>query len=69
MRGIPKETVAKKLPVKGADGISADQIYSTENQCKWLRDNYTIVADKPENQNEIFNRILRFQSKKIYVPV
>jgi len=56
MRGIPKEAVAKKLPVKGANGITADQIYTTELQCKWLRDNYTIVADKPGAQ-EYYNSI------------
>jgi alpha-galactosidase len=58
MRGIPKEAVAKKLPIKGTRGVTADQIYSTELQCKWLRDNYTIVADKAgaqEYYNSIFN--------------
>lgn len=56
MRGIPKQAVEKKLPVKGTNGITADQIYSTELQCKWLRDNYTIVADKPGAQ-EYYNSI------------
>ena len=42
MRGIPKYAVEKGLPIKRTDGITADQIYSTEFQCKWLRDNYTI---------------------------
>lgn len=56
MRGIPKEAVAKKLPIKGTDGITADQIYSTKLQCKWLRDNYTIVADKPGAQ-EYYNSL------------
>jgi hypothetical protein len=50
MRGVPKEAVARKLPVKGADGITADMIYSPENQCRWLRDNFTIVKDKPGAQ-------------------
>jgi hypothetical protein len=50
MRGVPKEAVARKLPVLGANGITADMIYSTENQCQWLRDNFTIVKDKPEAQ-------------------
>jgi alpha-galactosidase len=57
MRGVPKMAVDKKLPVKGANGITADQIYSPENQCKWLLDNYTILADKPGAQqyyNSIF---------------
>ncbi len=57
MRGIPKEAVTKKLPVKGTNGITADQIYSTELQCKWLKDNYTIVADKPGAQ-EYYNSIM-----------
>jgi len=56
MRGIPKEAVAKKLPIKGADGITADQIYSEENQCGWLKDNYTIVANRPGAQ-EYYNSI------------
>lgn len=56
MRGIPKEAVAKKLPIKGIDGVTADQIYSTKQQCPWLRDNYTIVADKPGAQ-EYYNSI------------
>ncbi len=56
MRGIPKEAVEKKLPVKGTEGVTADQIYSTELQCQWLRDNYTVVADKPGAQ-EYYNSI------------
>jgi hypothetical protein len=48
--------VENKLHVKGAKGITADQIYSTENQCKWLRDNYTILADKPGAQ-EYYNSL------------
>jgi hypothetical protein len=49
MRGVPKVAVERKLPVKDANGITADQIYSTELQCPWLRDNYTIL-DKPGAQ-------------------
>lgn len=56
MRGIPKAAVEKKLPIKGTDGITADQIYSPELQCEWLRDNYTVVADKPGAQ-EYYNSI------------
>jgi len=57
MRGIPKLAVEKKLPIKGANGITADQISSTELLCTWLKDNLT-VADKPgaqEYYNSIFN--------------
>lgn len=56
MRGIPHEAVERKLPVKGADGVTADQIYSTYMQCAWLRDNFTIVADRPGAQ-EYYNSI------------
>ncbi|MDR2813849.1 MAG: glycoside hydrolase family 27 protein [Prevotellaceae bacterium] len=48
MRGIPRQAVEKKLPVKGTP-YTADQIYSTDLLCKWLGDNYTI-ADKPGAQ-------------------
>jgi alpha-galactosidase len=50
MRGIPKKAVEDKLPIKGANGVTADQIYTTALQCEWLKDNYTIVADKPGAQ-------------------
>lgn len=56
MRGIPKVAVENKLAIKGTNGISADQIYTTDLQCTWLRDNYTIVADKPGAQ-EYYNSI------------
>ncbi len=57
MRGIPVEAVKRKLPVKGTNGITADQIYTTDLQCQWLKDNYTIVADRPGAQ-EYYNSIL-----------
>jgi hypothetical protein len=55
MRGVPKQAVEKKLPVKGTD-YAADRIYSTDLLCTWLRDNYTI-ADKPGAQ-EYYNSIM-----------
>ncbi len=57
MRGIPVEAVKRKLPIKGANGVTANQIYTTDLQCKWLRDNYTVVADKPGAQ-EYYNSLL-----------
>lgn len=56
MRGIPKKAVEDKMPIKGTNGITADQIYTTALQCEWLRDNYTILADKPGAQ-EYYNSI------------
>lgn len=57
MRGIPKEAVAQKRPIKGTDGITADQIYSKENLCQWLSDNYTVDTSKPGAQ-EYYNSII-----------
>jgi hypothetical protein len=62
MRGIPKVAVDNKLPVKGAAGITADQIYSTDNQCRWLGDNYTIIANKPGSQ-EYYNSIFELYAE------
>ena len=60
MRGVPKEAVEKKLPIKGADGVTADQIYTTDLQCPWLRDNYTLL-EKPGAQ-EYYNSIIELYS-------
>lgn len=57
MRGVPVKAVNEKLPIKGTNGITADKIYSTELQCTWLRDNYTVVADRPGAQ-EYYNSIM-----------
>jgi len=45
MRGVPVEAVKNKMPILNCDANAAD-IYSTEMQCGWLRDNYTIVAGR-----------------------
>ena len=62
MRGIPKVAVEQKLPIKGTNGITAAQIYSTENQCKWLKDNYTIIADSTGAQ-EYYNSIFELYAE------
>ncbi len=65
MHRIPKIAVERKLPIPGTDGITADQIYSTEMQCHWIKDNYTILAGSPgaqEYYNSIFNLYGQFGS-------
>lgn len=57
MRGIPKEAVLRKMPIKGTNGITADQIYSEEILCPWLFDNYTVDTSKPGAQ-EYYNSII-----------
>ena len=56
MRGIPKKAVEQKLPIKGTKNITANQIYSPDNQCEWLKDNYTVVASK-QGAQEYYNSI------------
>jgi hypothetical protein len=57
MRGIPVEAVKKNTPILGSDARAAD-IYSTRLQCSWLRDMYTIVADRPGAQ-EYYNSLFK----------
>ncbi len=55
MRGIPVEAVKRNLPIKGSTATAKD-IYSEKDQCKWLRDMYTIVPGKTGAQ-EYYNSI------------
>ncbi len=56
MRGVPKIAVERKLPILGAKGVTANQIFTEKGQCTWLRDNYTILADRKGAQ-EYYNSI------------
>ena len=56
MRGAPIIAVNQKLSVKRSSKTAAD-IYSTELQCEWLRDNYTILGDR-EGAQVYYNSIL-----------
>ncbi len=55
MRGIAVEAVKKNTPVKGTN-VKAQDIYSEELQCRWLRDMYTVDASKPGAQ-EYYNSL------------
>ena len=55
MRGVPIRAVNNETPVMGSD-VTAKDIYSPENQCNWLRDNYTIDTQKKGAQ-EYYNSI------------
>lgn len=56
MRGVPKKAVEQRLPIKNGNGKTVADIYSTNLQCTWLRDNYTILANK-EGAQEYYNSI------------
>ncbi|MEX2317168.1 MAG: glycoside hydrolase family 27 protein [Pirellulales bacterium] len=49
MRGIPVKAVNENTPIVGSDAKASD-IFSRRAQCPWLRDNYTIEADRPGAQ-------------------
>ncbi|WP_228853007.1 NPCBM/NEW2 domain-containing protein [Aegicerativicinus sediminis] len=55
MRGVPKEAVFNKLPIKGTEKTAAD-IYSADSECTWLQDNYTIGKGK-QGAQEYYNSI------------
>ncbi|RYE07832.1 MAG: alpha-galactosidase, partial [Sphingobacteriaceae bacterium] len=57
MRGIPVEAVKRNTPILGSTA-TANQIYTTELQCKWLKDMYGVVAGKPGAQ-EYYNSLFK----------
>jgi alpha-galactosidase len=57
MRGIPVIAVKKNTPILGCEA-KANEIYSPEGQCMWLKDMYTIVAGKPGAQ-EYYNSLFQ----------
>jgi len=57
MRGVPVMAVQRNTPIYGT-GLKAQDIYSPEDQCPWLKDMYTIVAGK-EGAQEYYNSILQ----------
>ena len=50
MRGIPRQAVAQKTPVLGADGITAADIANTSDTCPWNPDMYGVDMSKPGAQ-------------------
>ncbi len=57
MRGIPVIAVKKNTRIAGSSA-SAQDIYSPEGQCEWLKDMYTIVAGIPGAQ-EYYNSLFQ----------
>jgi hypothetical protein len=58
MRGIPRQAVWAKSPVKGAPGITADMIADTASKCPWMNHMYGLNMSKPGAQaylNSILN--------------
>ena len=57
MRGIPVIAVVKNTPIPGSNARAQD-IYSPEDQCSWLKDMYTVIAGKPGAQ-EYYNSLFQ----------
>ena len=55
MRGVPVVAVKQNLPIKGTNKTAKD-IYTEKDQCRWLRDMYTIVPGR-EGAQEYYNSI------------
>ncbi len=57
MRGVPVEAVRKNTPILGSTALASD-IFSTEGQCPWLKDMYTIVAGR-DGAQEYYNSLFK----------
>ncbi|MBS1564898.1 MAG: glycoside hydrolase family 27 protein, partial [Bacteroidetes bacterium] len=57
MRGIPRQAVWAKSPVKGAPGITANMIADTSSTCGWMNHMYGLDMSKPGAQ-EYLNSLL-----------
>jgi len=55
MRGVPVIAVKQNSPIKGTN-VTARDIYSEKDQCRWLRDMYTIVPGRKGAQ-EYYNSL------------
>jgi alpha-galactosidase len=57
MRGIPVIAVKKNTQILGTI-VKAQEIYSPDGQCRWLRDNYT-VDSKKEGAQAYYNSLFK----------
>ena len=57
MRGIPRQAVWAKSPIKGTNGITADMVADTNSKCFWMNHMYGLDMAKPGAQ-EYLNSIL-----------
>jgi alpha-galactosidase len=57
MRGIPRQAVWAKSPVKGTNGITADMVADTNSKCPWMNHMYGLDMKKPGAQ-EYLNSLL-----------
>jgi len=61
MRGIPRQAVWAKTPVRGTNGITADKIADTTSICPWLDHMFGVNMKKP-GAREYYNSLLELYS-------
>lgn len=61
MRGIPREAVEAKMPVKGTS-VTADQIAELNNTCPWMNHMYSVDIRKPGAQ-EYYNSLFELYAE------
>lgn len=57
MRGVPVIAVKNNTPILGS-GARAGDIWSPEDQCSWLRDMYTVIAEK-DGAQQYYNSLFQ----------
>jgi alpha-galactosidase len=62
MRGIPRQAVWAKSPVKGTNGITADMVADTNSKCPWMNHMYGLNMKKPGAQ-EYLNSLLQLYAE------
>jgi hypothetical protein len=62
MRGIPRQAVWAKSPVKGTNGITADMVADTSSKCEWMNHMYGLDMKKPGAQ-EYLNSLLELYAE------
>jgi alpha-galactosidase len=62
MRGIPRQAVWAKSPVKGTNGITADMVADTNSKCPWMNHMYGLNMKKAGAQ-EYLNSLLELYAE------
>ncbi len=62
MRGIPRQAVWAKTPIKGTNGITADMIADTTSLCPWLNQMYGVDMRKAGAQ-EYYNSLVELYAE------
>ncbi len=62
MRGVPRQAVWDKTPIKGCEGIDASMIADTTSTCNWLNSMYGVDMSKPGAQ-EYYDSVMELYAE------